>query len=124
MHKHEQLDYVEWPANDLAATKLFFEAVFNWHFTDYGPDYSAFSTPVLSGGFYRAAQASHTEKGGALLVFYSQQIEQTQHKIIKHGGIISRPVFDFPGGCRFQFLEPSGNEFAVWSEQLCVSSVV
>ena len=124
MHKHEQLDYVEWPAARLAATKAFFETVFQWHFTDYGPDYTAFSTPVLSGGFYRAEQASQTAKGGALLVFYSQQIEQTQVKIEKNGGTISRPVFDFPGGCRFHFLEPSGKEFAVWSEQLCVSSVI
>ncbi|EKO3698834.1 VOC family protein, partial [Vibrio metschnikovii] len=57
-----------------------------------------------------------TENGGALLVFYSSDIESTLEKVVKNGGDIIRPIFEFPGGCRFHFVEPSGNEFAVWSE--------
>ncbi len=60
--------------------------------------------------------SSRTENGGALLVFYSSDIESTLGKVVKNGGDIIRPIFEFPGGCRFHFIEPSGNEFAVWSE--------
>ena len=72
----------------------------------------------LDGGFYRSEQSSTTANGAALLVFYSKDIKQTKQKIEQHGGVICQDIFDFPGGCRFHFLEPSGNEFAVWSEQV------
>ncbi|MBE8736062.1 VOC family protein [Aeromonas veronii] len=116
MKAHEKLNYVEFAARDLAATKAFFQTVFGWQFVDYGPDYSAFADEGLDGGFYRADQCSQTTQGGALLVFYSADIETTQAKVSQHGGTISRPLFDFPGGRRFHFVEPSGTEFAVWSE--------
>lgn len=116
MNQEGKLNYVEWAAVDLAATKAFFNQVFNWQFTDYGPDYTAFSGQGLDGGFYHAKLASKTELGGALLVFYSQDIATTQASVEASGGIINKPIFDFPGGCRFHFIEPSGNEFAVWSE--------
>ncbi len=116
MNAHEKLNYVEFAARDLSATKAFFQAVFGWQFVDYGPDYCAFADEGLDGGFYRAEQCSQTAQGGALLVFYSADIEATQAKVSQHGGTISRPLFDFPGGRRFHFVEPSGNEFAVWSE--------
>ena len=118
MKQHEKLNYVEWPAKDLAATKVFFQAVFGWSFVDYGPDYVAFSNEGLDGGFFRSEQCSTTATGGALLVFYSADIKATLAKVQQHGGTVIKAIFDFPGGCRFQFTEPSGNEFAVWSEQL------
>ena len=113
---HEKLNYVEFAARDLAATKAFFQAAFGWQFADYGPDYCAFEGEGLDGGFYRAELCSQSAQGGALLVFYSADIEATQGKVSQHGGTIVRPLFDFPGGRRFHFVEPSGNEFAVWSE--------
>ncbi|RQM78639.1 VOC family protein [Aeromonas jandaei] len=116
MKAHEKLNYVEFAARDLAATKAFFQAVFGWQFVDYGPDYCAFADEGLDGGFYRADQCNLTAQGGALLVFYSADIEATQSKVAGAGGTIVRPLFDFPGGRRFHFVEPSGNEFAVWSE--------
>ena len=116
MHQHEKLNYVEFPAVDLEATKAFFGAAFDWQFTDYGPDYSAFSNAGLEGGFYQAELKSRTLVGGALLVFYSANLETTQVKIEKAGGIVAKPTFSFPGGRRFHFYEPSGNEFAVWSD--------
>ncbi|NAW58851.1 MULTISPECIES: VOC family protein [unclassified Vibrio] len=116
MHQHEKLNYVEFGAKDLAATKAFFSAVFGWAFVDYGPEYTAFSDQGLDGGFFRAETCNQTSTGGALLVFYSADIESTLAKVTQHGGQVTRPVFDFPGGCRFHFKEPSGNEFAVWSE--------
>lgn len=116
MNQHEKLNYVEYPANDIEATKRFFTAVFGWSFVDYGPDYSAFSNQGLDGGFFRSELSSVSAKGAALLVFFSQNLEATEAKIKQAGGVISKEKFSFPGGRRFHFIEPSGNEFAVWSE--------
>ncbi len=116
MAEHEKMNYVEFPARDLEATKAFFEAAFGWAFTDYGPDYTAFSNEGLDGGFYRAGLAARTDTGSALIVFYSERLEQTQSKIEHAGGEIVKPIFSFPGGRRFHFTEPSGNEFAVWGD--------
>ncbi len=80
MNKHEKINYVELPAKELEATKAFFNAVFGWSFVDYGPDYTAFSNQGLDGGFYRSDLSASTERGSALIVFYSQRLEQTQAK--------------------------------------------
>ena len=116
MNLHEKMNYVEFPAKDLAATKAFFESVFGWSFTDYGPEYTAFENQGLDGGFFKSDLASSTEKGAALIVFYSDQLEATLAKVEKAGGVILKPIYSFPGGRRFHFTEPSGNEFAVWGE--------
>jgi len=118
MHKHGMLNYVEFSARDLAATKAFFEAAFSWAFVDYGPEYTAFSNQGLDGGFFKADLSSSTVNGGALLIFYSQDLEATLQNVTDAGGLIVKPIFSFPGGRRFHFQEPSGNEFAVWSEPL------
>ena len=116
MNQHEKMNYVEFPAKDLTATKAFFESAFGWSFTDYGPEYTAFENQGLDGGFFQSDLASSTEKGAALIVFYSNQLEATLAKVEKAGGLILKPIYSFPGGRRFHFTEPSGNEFAVWSE--------
>jgi predicted enzyme related to lactoylglutathione lyase len=116
MHQHEKLNYVEYPASHIKATQKFFESVFDWSFVDYGPDYIAFTNQGLDGGFYKSSQASSTENGAALLIFYSNNLEATEAKIKSAGGIINKSIFAFPGGRRFHFKEPSGNEFAVWSD--------
>lgn len=116
MNNHPRLNYVEFAAADLAATKAFFASAFGWTFVDYGPDYTAFADQGLDGGFYRAPLASRTETGGALLVFYSMDLEAALAKVQASGGQVIKPVFSFPGGRRFHFSEPSGNEFAVWSD--------
>ena len=116
MNLHEKMNYVEFPAKDLAATKAFFESVFGWSFVDYGPEYTSFENQGLDGGFFQDDLASSTQNGAALIVFYSDQLEATLAKVEKAGGSILRPIFSFPGGRRFHFTEPSGNEFAVWGE--------
>ena len=116
MNLHEKINYVELPAKDLAGTKAFFQSVFGWSFVDYGPEYTAFENQGLDGGFFKSDLASSTEKGAALIVFYSNQLEATLAKVKKAGGSILRPIYSFPGGRRFHFTEPSGNEFAVWGE--------
>lgn len=114
---HEKLSYVEFQAKDLEATKSFFTKVFGWKFQDYGPDYTAFENEGLDGGFFRSDKFADTANGSALLVFYSQTLEQTLAKVEAAGGDIVKPIFSFPGGRRFHFTEPSGNEFAVWSDK-------
>ena len=116
MNIHEKMNYVEFPAKNLVATKIFFQSVFGWSFTDYGPDYIAFENEGLDGGFFQSDLVSSAEKGAALIVFYSNQLEATLAKVEKAGGTILKPIYSFPGGRRFHFAEPSGNEFAVWSE--------
>lgn len=118
MPEHEKLDYVEFAANDLPATKAFFSQVFDWQFEDYGPEYTAFNKQGLDGGFYKSEMSSCSDRGAALLVFYSSDINLTLNKVTEAGGEICKPIFEFPGGRRFHFIEPSGNEFAVWSDPL------
>ena len=114
--KTNRIDYVEFAASDLTASKSFFSNVFGWKFTDYGPGYTAFSESGLEGGFYLGGMRSLSEEGGALVVLYSSDLERTLEAVRNGGGKISKDIFEFPGGRRFHFLEPSGNELAVWSE--------
>jgi predicted enzyme related to lactoylglutathione lyase len=115
MSEHHKINYVEFPATNLDATKQFFEQVFNWQFTDYGPEYTSFANSGINGGFFQANLSSSTENGGALSVIYSNNLEETLAHVEQAGGEIVKPIFSFPGGRRFHFKEPSGNEFAAWS---------
>ncbi len=114
MNKHEKLNYVEFPAKDIPATKLFFQKSFGWSFEDFGPEYTAFTDQGLDGGFYKSDLTSTTAKGSALLVLLSENLEETQANVELSGGEITKAIFSFPGGSRFHFTEPSGNELAVW----------
>ena len=116
MPAHEKINYVEYPAKNLEATKAFFQEAFGWSFEDYGPDYTAFSGQGLDGGFFRSDLAARTSHGSALIVFYSERLEETLAKVEAAGGEIVKPIFTFPGGRRFHFTEPSGNELAVWAK--------
>ena len=116
MNEHGKLNYIEFPAADMQATKDFFSAAFGWTFEDYGPEYTAFSDVGLDGGFYKSEMKSSAESGAALAIFYSSDLEATQSNVEAAGGNISQAIFSFPGGRRFHFIEPSGNELAVWSD--------
>jgi len=114
--RHHAINYVEFPARDLSATKKFFAEVFGWEFVDYGPEYSAFSGQGIDGGFYLADLAASSASGSALIVLYSENLSDTLAEVEAAAGRIVRPIFSFPGGRRFHFTEPSGNELAVWSD--------
>jgi len=107
-----RMDYVEFPATDIGATKAFYAGVFGWQFTDYGPDYTSFFDGRLAGGFTTEWRPAR----GALVVFYASDLEGTEARIKAAGGKIVKPIFSFPGGRRFHFTDPNGNELAVWSE--------
>ena len=112
MRKDGKIDYVEMPAGDLPATKAFYAKAFNWAFTDYGPGYAAMSEG-LDGGF-DADKAGQPK--APLVVLFAQDLEAMEAKVRAAGGTIVRPIFKFPGGRRFHFRDPSGNELAVWAE--------
>ncbi len=109
--KHEQVQYIEFLSRDLAKAKAFYQACFNWKFTDYGPDYTAFSGHYVDGGF----ATGEPVRGTVLVILYSDKLEETKDKVIAAGGKIVKDIFSFPGGRRFQFLDPDGYELAVWS---------
>lgn len=112
----QSVNYLEFASKDLAATKEFFAKVFSWTFEDYGPDYIAFDDGKITGGFFRSENVSTATEGAPLVVFYHRDLEKTKAEIEKAGGFIKREIFSFPGGRRFHFTEPGGNELAVWSE--------
>lgn len=111
MRQDGKLDYIEMsaPGGTLDSVKAFYSAAFGWSFTDYGPDYSAFAEG-LDGGF-------HTDSATKPLpVLFSTDLERSLAAVEEAGGRIVRPIFDFPGGRRFHFTDPAGNELAVWAE--------
>jgi hypothetical protein len=110
-----RIDYVEFPATDVARMKEFYERVFGWKFTDYGPDYTSFTDGRLAGGFSKELKPAHGS--GPLVVIYALDLAGTEQKVGQAGGNISQAIFEFPGGKRFHFIDPSGNELAVWSEK-------
>ena len=115
MNNHDKINYIEFPTTDIAATKDFFSQVFDWKFEDFGSEYTAFSNAGIDGGFFQSDQSVSTKNGSVLIVLYSEALEDTQAKIEQAGGAILKPIFSFPGGRRFHFSDPSGNEYAVWS---------
>ncbi|CAM4398658.1 VOC family protein [Stenotrophomonas indicatrix] len=116
MTRERRLDYVEFASSDPAASRAFFEVVFGWSFVDYGSDYTAFDDGRLQGGFFRG-QPQRASEGAPLQVLYADQLAPMEAAVRAAGGQIVRTVFSFPGGSRFQFVEPGGNELAVWSER-------
>ena len=116
MNINDKINYVEFPASDIEATRQFFTTVFGWSFEDFGPDYVSFSNQGIDGGFFRSELASSLQNGAALVILYTQTLEDVQAKVEDAGGSITKAIFKFPGGRRFHFKEPSGNELAVWSD--------
>jgi predicted enzyme related to lactoylglutathione lyase len=114
MREDGKIDYIEWPAGRPAGHQgLLRQAAFGWGFTDYGPDYAAFEGQGADGGFTTPQEGS-TDK--PLVVLYAHDIEAMLAKVTAAGGVVTKPIFSFPGGRRFHFTDPSGNELAVWSE--------
>ena len=109
-----RIDYIELPATNVAKTKRFYIDAFGWKFTDYGPDYTSFEDGRITGGFTKEGRVV---SGGPLLVIFAVDLAAAEAQVTKAGGKIVKPVFDFPGGRRFHFTDPRGNELAVWSDR-------
>ena len=110
---NELIDYVELRAGDMQASKAFYAAAFGWGFTDYGPEYAGFEGAGLNGGLDATTPADGRPP---LVILKSEDLEDALGRVEAAGGVVTVPIFDFPGGRRFHFRDPAGNELAVWAE--------
>jgi predicted enzyme related to lactoylglutathione lyase len=114
-HIHHGIDYIEFSVTDMAEAKRFYEAAFHWKFNDYGPDYAGIQKQSGEAGGLRLEP--EVSPGGPLVILYSDDLENTLARVREAGGRITIEPFDFPGGRRFHFVDPSGNELAVWTDK-------
>jgi predicted enzyme related to lactoylglutathione lyase/uncharacterized protein YndB with AHSA1/START domain len=114
-HVHHGINYIEFTVTDMAECKRFYGTAFDWEFNDYGPDYAGIQKEGSEAGGLRLD--SVTPIAAPLVILYSKNLDLTLAKVREAGGRITKEPFDFPGGRRFQFEDPSGNELAVWSER-------
>jgi len=112
-HTHHTIDYIELTARDVARAKAFYADTFGWSFNDYGPDYAGINGPDREVG--GIAKGDKSTQGGPLVVLYSDDLEASKEAVARAGGAVTAEPFEFPGGRRFHFTDPSGNELAVWS---------
>lgn len=117
MNGDKHINYIEVPSSDIEAAKKFFTEVFQQSFTDYGPEYTSFGNAGIYGGFYKSDLKVNIEEGSPLIVIYAEELEKIELNIINAGGSIKKTIFSFPGGRRFHFRDPIGNEYAVWSDK-------
>ena len=108
-----KIDYVEFGTGKFAESRKFFADAFGWEFTEYGSDYLGFNNAGISGGLDNTAEATKAP----LVIVKADDLEAAQRQVEEAGGVIVREIFSFPGGRRFHFREPGGNEMAVWSEK-------
>jgi predicted enzyme related to lactoylglutathione lyase len=113
MRSHHVIDYVEFTVRDLAAAKRFYAAAFGWRFTDYGPVYAAIQGADHEVGGLHQTDEARTR--GPLVILYSDDLDESVKAVKAAGGTILKEPYAFPGGRRFHFADPSGNELAVWS---------
>lgn len=113
-HQHHAIDYIEIPVTDLAAAKRFYGQAFGWTFNDYGPEYAG----LVSGGREQGGlrPVDEVSTGGPLVILFSRDLDASLESVRRAGGRITTEPFEFPGGRRFHFADPSGNELAVWAE--------
>lgn len=112
--KNNHINYIEFKANDLDKIKEFYTNTLGWAFKDYGPTYIAFSNSGVEGGFEKTDDKI---VNGVLVVLYHHNLNEIKEKIIQAKGVISKDIFSFPGGSRFHFIDPSGNELAIWCDK-------
>ncbi|MGW6130324.1 VOC family protein [Cellulomonas sp. NPDC055163] len=117
---HNSIDYVELPATDLAAARAFYAAAFGWQFTAYGDGYAGIRTAAEDGsdeaGGLTLAESAAVTRGGPFVLLYSADLDATLDAVTRAGGTVVEGPYAFPGGRRFHFLDPSGNELGAWSE--------
>jgi uncharacterized protein len=114
---HHTINYIEFSAIDIGLAKQFFSTAFDWQFSDYGPDYVGIRHRNADGECGGICRTDKVLTGGPLVILYSVDLEASLASVKKAGGRITKEIFSFPGGRRFQFCDPSGNELAVWSDQ-------
>ncbi|MEL6108273.1 MAG: VOC family protein [Planctomycetota bacterium] len=114
---HHEINYIELSAKDIVEAKRFYGSAFDWQFNDYGPAYVGIRRKESTGECGGICLAEEIVRGGPLVILYSADLEASLASVKAAGGDISQDILSFPGGRRFQFLDPSGNELAVWSDK-------
>ena len=114
-HVHHAIDYIELSVLDLDQAKRFYGEAFGWQFNDYGPTYTGIQKEGGEAGGMTVA--SSVIAGGPLVILYSRDLDATIAGVREAGGRITKETYEFPGGRRFHFADPSGNELAVWSDK-------
>lgn len=114
---HHEINYIEIMSTDLNTSKKFYASAFGWQFTDYGPEYVGIRRMNSQGEVGGMCKVEAVTRGGPLVILYSNDLESSEAAVVAAGGTISKETISFPGGRRFQFCDPSGNELAVWSDK-------
>lgn len=115
-HVHHAIDYLELTVADLGAAKRFYDAAFGWRFNDYGPGYAGIQGNGREVGGLREDAKVAAGGSSPLVLLYSRDLDATVKAVRGAGGRIVQEPYAFPGGRRFHFSDPSGNELGVWSE--------
>jgi predicted enzyme related to lactoylglutathione lyase len=111
MSESYTLNYVELPSADIGATRSFLKAAFNWPLVDYGPTYSALEGAGTDCGIDGDPES---RAAAPMAVIETMDLELAERRVVEAGGTITRAAYDFPGGRRFHFREPGGNELAIY----------
>jgi predicted enzyme related to lactoylglutathione lyase len=106
-----RVDYVELWCTRTDPMKAFYGKAFGWAFTDYGPEYAAFADVRDAGGVNAGPKRFEP-----LVILYTDDLEAARKGVIDAGGTIVGEDHEFPGGRRFHFRDPGGNELAVWAK--------
>jgi len=114
-HAHHAIDYIELMVTDLPAAKEFYSSAFGWAFNDYGGEYAGIRSPDGEGEVGGLNPARAPQRGGPLVLLYSDDLDATVSAVESAGGQILEGPYEFPGGRRFHFADPSGNELGVWA---------
>jgi predicted enzyme related to lactoylglutathione lyase len=114
-HVHHTIDYIELGVSDLAAAQTFYGQAFGWEFNDYGPDYSGIRDATGDGEVGGLHPGGPSGPGGALVLLWSDDLDATVSSVEAAGGTVTEGPYDFPGGRRFLFADPSGNVLGVWA---------
>ena len=112
--KDNRIDYIELPGRDMPSMQTFYTQVCGWTFQQWGDTYGSFNDGRLDGGIDADPE---TRRPAPLVVLFSSDLEAARDRVVKAGGRIVKDIFPFPGGRRFHFSDPSGNELAIWSEK-------
>lgn len=114
-HPHHGLDYVEIGVADLASAQTFYAAAFGWEFNAYGPAYAGIRAPSGRGEVGGLTPGRPAAPGGPLVLLFSDDLDASVAAVSAAGGTVTEGPYDFPGGRRFHFTDPSGTELGVWS---------
>ena len=113
---HHAINYIELGVTDLAETRAFYESAFGWAFNDYGPSYSGIRSSDGESEVGGLNAGSAPSSGGPLVLLFSADLDETAEAVRAAHGVVVEGPYDFPGGRRFEFTDPSGNRLGAFGD--------